>query len=171
MSKTFEHIFRFVLFLVLQVFVLNQIELGWGILPMVYPLMIFLLPVEMDVVILMLISFAMGIGIDILSNTFGLHTSSLLLFAYLRPWIFKSFAPREDYELNKETNYFTMGASWYIYTYGTLILFHHFWFFLFEIADLSEILYLFQKLLLSAVISFLLSVGLQIIFVQKPKKR
>lgn len=165
------HILRFVLFILIQVFILNQIEIGWGILPMIYPLMIFLVPIETNIVGLFGLSLVMGLIIDMLSNTFGLHTSSLLLFAYLRPWIFQRFAPREDYEANKEANYFTMGRSWFIYTYGSLIALHHFWFFLFEVADLGSIFYVLQKTLLTVPLSFLLAVGIQIIFVKKPKER
>ncbi|MBU2019640.1 MAG: hypothetical protein KJ941_08340 [Bacteroidetes bacterium] len=171
MNRPLIHVFRFIAFVLIQVFVLNQIELGWGILPMICPLVIFLLPVELETSMLMLIAFVMGVCVDSLSNTFGLHTSSLVLFAYLRPWVFKRFAPREDYELNKETNLFTMGTNWFVTTFGTLILIHHLWFFLFELADLSEIGFLIQKVLLSVIVSFLLCVGLQIIFVKKPKER
>lgn len=171
MNRAFLHIFRFFLFAVLQIFVFNQIEIGYGILPMVYPLMLFLLPVEINVVLLFVIAFFMGITIDSLSNTFGLHTSALLLFAYLRPWILKKFAPREDYESNKETNYYTMGRNWFITTFGTLLLLHHLWFFLFEVANLGDLFYILQKTILSVVFSFLLCVGLQIIFVKKPKER
>ena len=171
MNRTIVHFFRFVSFALIQVFVLNQIELGWGILPMIYPLMIFLLPSETETSLLMFIAFLLGISVDVLSNTFGLHTSALVLMAYVKPWFFKKFAPREDYELNKETNVFTMGQKWFVTTFGALILLHHFWFFLFEIADLGKIGYLIQKLILSSVLSFLLCVGLQIIFVKKPKER
>lgn len=165
------HIARFVLFILIQVFILNQIEIGAGILPMIYPLMIFLLPVEMNIVGVFGISILMGVFLDMLSNTFGLHTSSLILFAYLRPWILQRFAPREDYESNREANYYTMGRNWFIYTFGSLLVVHHFWFFLFEVADFGSILYILQKTILTAPLSFLLCVGIQIIFVKKPKDR
>jgi hypothetical protein len=171
MTRPFVHVFRFIAFVLIQVFVLNQIELGWGILPMICPLIIFLLPVDVETSLLMFIAFIMGICVDTLSNTFGLHTSSIVLFAYLKPWALKRFAPREDYELNKEINIFNMGTTWFLTTFGTLILIHHLWFFLFELADLSEIGYLIQKVLLSVILSFLLCVGLQIIFIKKPKER
>jgi hypothetical protein len=171
MNKSLVHIFRFFLFVLLQIFVLNQIELGWGVLPMIYPLVIFLLPAELDIILLMIISAAMGVLIDFLSNTFGLHTSALLLFAYIKPWVFKKFAPREEYVSIRETNIFTMGMNWFVYTFGTLIVLHHLWFFLFEVADLSDLLYVLQKTILSVVVSFMLCIGLQVVFIKKPKER
>jgi hypothetical protein len=171
MTNLFTHIVRFFAVILIQVFVLNQIEIGWGILPMIYPIMIFLIPIESGVVGLFAISLGMGVVLDIMSNTFGLHTSSLLLFAYLRPSILKRFAPREDYEANKEANYFTMGRNWFIFTFGSLLLLHHLWFFFFEVADIGSFFYILQKAVLSVPLSFLLCVGLQIIFVKKPKER
>jgi len=171
MNKIFNHITRFVLLVLVQVFILNQLEIGSGILIMAYPLFIFLLPYELNLSFTLLISFVMGICIDAMSNTFGLHTSALLLFAYMRPLVFSRFASQEDYEMNKEANIYTLGTAWFILTFGTLLLLHHLWFFLFEVANLSELTYILKKTILSTIVSFLVCVGLQIIFVQKPKDR
>lgn len=171
MNNILNHIVRFVLLVLVQVFILNQLEIGWGILIMAYPLFVFLLPYELNISITLFISFVMGVCIDIMSNTFGLHTSSLLLFAYLRPIIFSRFASQEDYEMTREANIYTMGANWFIFTFGLLLLLHHLWFFLFEVANFNELFYIFRKTILSTIVSFLVCVGLQIIFVQKPKDR
>lgn len=171
MNNILTHIVRFVLFVLVQAFILNHLEFGWGILIMAYPLFIFLLPNELNVNITMLLSFAMGFAIDLLSNTFGLHASALVLFAYLKPAVFKRFTSQDDYENIREANMYTMGTSWFIYTFGILLFAHHLWFFLFEIANFGEIIYVFQKTILSLIASFLFSLGLQIIFVQKPKER
>ena len=113
---------RFIFLLLLQVLVLNQVEIGFGIQIMIYPLFIILLPVETGVFTLLGAAFAMGLIIDAMSNTFGLHTSSLLLVAYTRPIIFKLFAPRDGYDALVQINLFTMGTSWFIRAYGLLLL-------------------------------------------------
>lgn len=171
MNRLITHSIRFILFVLVQAFILNQLEFGWGILIMAYPLFIFLLPNELNVNLTMLIAFAMGFAIDLLSNTFGLHASALVLFAYLKPAVVKRFTSQEDYEGLREANIYTMGNSWFIYTFGILLFCHHLWFFLFEIANFGEIMYVLQKTILSLIVSFLFSVGLQIIFVPKPKER
>lgn len=171
MNSVFSHIVRFILLVLVQVFILNQLEIGWGTLIMAYPLFIFLLPYEMNLSLTLFISFVMGICIDAMSNTFGLHTSALLLFAYLRPMIFSRFASQEDYEMNREANIYTLGTTWFILTFGSLLLLHHLWFFIFEVANFGEFTYILQKTILSTIASFLVCVGLQIIFVQKPKDR
>lgn len=171
MNQIITHSIRFILFVLVQAFILNQLEFGWGILIMAYPLFIFLLPNELNVNLSMIIAFAMGFAIDFLSNTFGLHASALVLFAYLKPAVLKRFTSQDDYEGIRETNIYTMGTSWFIVNFGILLFFHHLWFFLFEIANFGEFTYVLQKTILSLIVSFLFSVGLQIIFVPKPKDR
>ena len=171
MNKIVSHIIRFILLALVQIFILNQLQIGFGILIMAYPLFIFLLPYDLNISFTMLLSFGFGFCIDIMSNTFGLHTSALLLFAYMRPIIFRRYASQEEYEMNKEANIYTMGTRWFIVTFGILLLMHHLWFFLFEVANFNDFLYIIRKTILSTIVSFLVCVGLQIIFVQKPKIR
>src|SRR5574343_527302 len=95
MNEVIKHSIRFIVLVILQSLILNQLEIGWGIQLMVYPLLIILLPFELGTIYLLAIAFVMGMVIDSISNTYGLHTSSLLLVAYLRPQIFKMFAPRD----------------------------------------------------------------------------
>lgn len=158
---------RFLFLLFAQVLILNQIEIGFGIQIMIYPLFILLLPVETGVIALMGAAFVLGILIDAMSNTYGLHTSSLLVVAYLRPVIFKLFAPRDGYDALLEVNIFTMGTLWFLKVFGILILVHHFWFFMLEMFKINEFVFVLQKTLLSVPISFLICVLLQYLFVRK----
>ena len=86
------HIFRFIFFVLAQALIFNKMEIGLGIHPMIYPLFILLLPFEINAMLLLVIACITGLSIDALSNTYGLHTSSLLVVAYFRPFIFKIFA-------------------------------------------------------------------------------
>ena len=165
-----RHIFRFFLIFFIQVIILNQIEIGYGIQLMIYPLFILLLPVEINVFYLMIIAFGFGGLIDIFTNGYGLNASSLVVFAYFRPLIFKLFAPRDDYDILLETNIFNMGRAWFLKTFGLLLIIHHFWYFLLEMFKLSEIVYILQKTGLSVVLSFILCILFQYLFLRKPKK-
>lgn len=169
MDIILKHGLRFIFFLLVQVLILNQLEIGAGTLIMIYPLFIFLLPVETNIFVLLITAFGLGLLIDSLSNTFGLHASSLLVFAYLRPIIFKVFAPRDGYEQIGEVHLFTMGFSWFLKTFGTLLIIHHFWFFMLEMFKLNELLFIFQKVLISTPLTFLLCVLLQYLFIRKTK--
>lgn len=171
MNIIIQHSIRFVFIAILQALVLNQIEIGLGIQIMAYPIFVFLLPFEISTLLMLFLAFAMGLIIDSISNTYGLHASSLVLFAYFRPIIFKMFAPREGYDPLKESNIFEMGPKWFIYVFGILLVLHHFWFFLLEMFRLDAMLFILQKTVLSVPISFLFVYLLQMLFIRKPKER
>lgn len=170
MNIILKHSLRFLFFVLLQTLVLNQIEIGWGIQIMAYPLYILLLPVEMSIFSTLSLAFVMGLFIDGLSNTYGLHTSSLLAFAYFRPLIFKLFEPRDGYDSSKELTVFHMGTNWFIITFGLLLIIQQTWFFLLEVFKLNEILFILQKSILSTVVSFIVCILLQFLFIRNTKK-
>lgn len=171
MNQLIRHSIRFIFFVLLQSLVFNQLGIGFGINPMIYPLFIILLPLSTGIIPSLLLAFAMGLAIDGISNTYGLHTSSLLLVAYLRPIIYEIYSPREGYDPMKETNYFNMGPRWFFFAVGSLLLIHHLWFFALEIFKLNEFFYTMRKVILSAPVSLLFCILLQFVFIPKPKER
>jgi hypothetical protein len=160
---------RFVLFVFLQIFIFNQIEFGFGIHLLMCPLYIMLLPFEINIITLMIIAFGMGAFVDVFSNTYGLHASSLLLMAYFRPSIFKLFAPRENYDVLKKPTFLDMGQLWFFSTFGTLPLIHNVWFFMLEAFSFSGFFYSIQKVILSFIFIYFLSLLLQILLVKRSK--
>jgi hypothetical protein len=113
----------------MQVLIFNQLEFGFGIHLMIYPLFIMLLPFDIGIFPMLLLAFGLGISIDAFSDTFGLHASSLVMMAYFRPIIFKAFSQREGYDPLKEPSLFDMGTRWFVLVYGYLLLIHHSGFF------------------------------------------
>lgn len=170
MNIIVAYIARFVLFVTLQLLVFSQIELGLGIHLLMCPLYVLLLPFEINIFILLVVAFGMGFILDIFSNTYGLQASSLLLIAYIRPYVFKAFAPRDDYDPLKTPSYVDMGNLWYFSAFGSLLLIHNTWFFLLEAFSFRGILYTIQKIVFSFIFIYLLSLLLQIILVRRSKK-
>jgi len=170
MNIIVAYIARFVLFVTLQLLVFSQIELGLGIHLLMCPLYVLLLPFEINIFILLIVAFGMGFILDIFSNTYGLQASSLLLIAYIRPYVFKAFAPRDDYDPLKTPSYVDMGNLWYFSAFGSLLLIHNTWFFLLEAFSFRGILYTIQKIVFSFIFIYLLSLLLQIILVRRSKK-
>lgn len=169
MTRFYIFIFRFLIFVFLQVFIFNQLEINPYVHIMVSPLYIMLLPFDISVIRLLFISFFLGIFIDALSNTFGLHASALVLLAYFRPFVFRWFAPRDGYDSIKNPSIFDMGNKWFVFTFGSLVIVHHFWFFAIESFSISEILLILQKTIPSALLSFIVCVILQTLLLKKSK--
>ena len=167
MSQLQIYFLRLLLFLFLQSFIFNQLEINPSIHVIITPLYLFLLPFDRSIISLLLIALVLGVSIDATSNTFWLHTSSLLLFAYLRPVIFRVFSPRDGYDSLKSPSIFDMGNRWFISTFSILLLSHHLWFFTLEAFSLNETMLILQKTILSGVISFVVCVILQTIFIKR----
>lgn len=162
---------QFVLFVFAQALVFNQLEIDYGIQFMIYPLYILLLPYDLNVILSMLIAFAFGLSIDAISNTFGLHASSALIIAYLRPYFFKMFEIRDGYDPSMVLSTKNMELRWIISVHGLLILIHHFWFFLIEIFKFNEIMFVFQKTLFSFPLSLIICILIQSIFYSITRQR
>lgn len=169
MPRPVIHIIRFVLLVLLQGLVFGQIEFGWGIHPMVYPLIIILLPFETTPIVLLFVGFAAGISVDFFMNTFGLHASAGVLIAYLRPELFKLFAPRDGYDTMREPTADYLGFKWFISVASIMVVIHHLWFFLLEYFKLSAWTYIMQKTILSSIVTLLIFILIQVFFFKKPR--
>lgn len=159
------------LFALAQALIFNQLEIGFGIQFMIYPLFILLLPYNTNVFLMMFLAFLLGFSIDSISNTYGLHASSAVMLAYLRPYFFKMFEPRDGYEQETELSYQNMEFKWVLYVHGILFLIHHLWFFIVEIFKFNEMLYIFQKTILSVPCSFVVCILIQLVFIKKSASR
>ncbi len=164
MIGIYIHIFRFFLFVLAQGLIVGQLDFGFGIHPMIYPLFILLLPFDMSAIPLMIIAFLTGVSVDFFMNTFGLHASAAVIMAYFRPELFKLFSPRDGYESFRQPSVADLGYKWFISVSSLMVLIHHVWFFFLEYFRLSDVLYVLQKTFLSGVLTVLIFLLIQIIF-------
>jgi hypothetical protein len=158
-----------VLIVLVQGLVVNNIQLNEYLNPMVYPIMIMMLPFEMSAIATMLVALVLGISVDAFSNTFGLHASAAVFIGYLRPTILKYIQPKEGYDNTLLPIIPDMGIVWFLIYSSVMILLHHLWFFSFEILRFDLILLILGKTFLSFILSLLLIIVFQYIF-YKPSK-
>lgn len=170
MSGFGKHIVRLLIFVAAQGLVFGQLEFGLGIHPMIYPLFILMLPFDTRPIVLMMLSFFVGIGTDFFMNTFGLHASAAVLVAYIRPELFRLFSPREGYDALREPTMSEWGFSWFFQVAGIAIIVHHAWFFLLEYFKWAAWKEILQNTVLSAIVTFVIFIVIQVLFFKKPKK-
>jgi len=133
-----KHTGRFFLLLILQLFVLNNIQLSGYVNPYLYILFIMTLPFEAPIWIVLLSSFSMGILIDMFNDTGGLHASVCVFVAYIRKPILRFISPREGYDASAVPTLNYLGFGWYIWYAGLMVFIHHFTFFYLEAFRFSE---------------------------------
>jgi rod shape-determining protein MreD len=144
----------FILLVLLQVLLLNNIQFSGYVNPYVYVLFIMLLPVETPSWLLLLLSFATGLIIDSFSGSPGMHTSATVLTGFLRPYILRFVAPRDGYEPGSDPSMLIYGFRWFfIYTF-LVVLIHHTTLFYLEVFRFAD----FFRTLLRVLISTMFSV-------------
>jgi hypothetical protein len=158
-----NNITRFFVLLLLQVFVLNEVNLGVYLNIYLYVLFMLLLPVETPGWLILPLGFAMGLFIDINLNTAGLHTSALTFTAFARPTVLKLLKPREGYEMGLTPGLFTMGFRWFV-SYALIMVFlHHLWLFMVEAFRFSDIFFILLKVISSMLLNVFLILLAQVL--------
>ena len=173
MSNFFKYIIRFALFILVQVFVLNQVPpLHHLVTPYIYYLFILWLPFKMGRRSLMLLAFALGFCLDSFTKTYGLHTAPCVLIAYLRPFLINLLISQEGAESNyNEPSIKSMGFAPYFTYISILTLLHHSLLFFLQALQSGGYFYFIIKTLLSSAVSLLLILLTELLFVRKQRFR
>ncbi|MBU2922977.1 rod shape-determining protein MreD [Winogradskyella psychrotolerans] len=161
------NIARFILLLLAQVVICNQINFLGYINPYIYIIFIFLFPIREERLVLLLVSFLLGMFVDMFSDSGGVHAAAAVSLAYVRPILLKSaFGMLYEHQSIKFSNT-DMGSLISYISLGTLI--HHLILFSLEIFNISNILLILQKTLFSSIFTIILSVLIIILFSRNKK--
>ena len=173
MSSLLKNIIRFILFILIQVFVLDKVPpLHQFIIPYLYFLFIIWLPFNIGRVWLMIIGFILGITLDYFTGTPGLHAAPCVLIAFIRPSLLSLLIPQETTEQSYiEPSLKSMGGAPYSLYVVLLTFIHHFYLVLIEWLQFGSFTYFIGKVLGTTAISLLLIFITELIFFRKAKYR
>ncbi len=158
---------RFILLVLLQVLIVQNIRLGSYIILLPYILFILLLPFETPKLLVLISSFFIGLTIDMFYDTAGIHAAACTMIGFSRYYILKLLSPREGYDPGLIPTVDSMGAVWFI-TYASLIIFiHHFFFFYLEIFRFDEFFRTLLRVILSTIGTFVFVYVVQFLFYKK----
>ncbi len=169
MSNLLKNIIRFVLFIAVQFFVLNQVPpLHHLAVPYLYYLFILWLPFKTGRRSLMILAFALGFTLDCFMKTYGLHTGPCVLIAYLRPFLINILISQEGAESNyNEPSIKSMGFAPYFTYVSILTVVHNGLLFFLETLQTGGYFYFVIKTLLSSAIGLLLILLTELLFTRK----
>lgn len=154
-NRILRYALIFVLLLLLQLFLFNNIQFSGYVNPYVYILFILLLPVEIPAWLLLIISFFTGLVIDLMTGTPGMHTSATVLAGFARPYVLRLISPREGYETGSGPSMFVYGFKWFLLYTIFIVLIHHILLFYLEVFRLSDFFNTFLRVLLSSLFSII----------------
>lgn len=131
--ELFKYGLYFMVLLITQVLVLNNMQISAYINPYAYILFVLILPFETPGWLLLLSAFALGLGVDLFpqgasggGTALGFHAAASVLTAYVRPTILRWINPRDEYDVGTLPCAEDYGIRWYIVYSVILIGLHHF---------------------------------------------
>ena len=159
-SNILSHIIRFLVYILLQVFILRHIELFSFAFCFLYIGAIIALPKDVNHSTLIFISFVTGLLVDSFYNTMGMHTAASVLISYLRPYVLLLLTPQRGYDDKTEFNIHNMGFVWFVSYCGLLTFIHHLFLFFLETSSFN----IFFTTTLKVICSTIFTTAIIIIF-------
>ncbi len=161
------NVLRFILLVLLQVLLLNNINFLGYINPYLYVLFLVLYPFNTPQSLFLIVAFLLGITIDAFEDSGGINAAACVVIAFIRPAFLRfSFGVSYDYQTVKLANT-PYGAR---IGYVLLIVFiHHFVLFTLEMFDFSHIFLILKKTFFSGIFTTLLILISLTLF--KPRRR
>jgi rod shape-determining protein MreD len=143
----------FILLVLLQVLLFNNIRFSGYVNPYIYIMFILLLPIEIPAWLLLIISFFTGLIIDLFSGSPGMHTSATVLAGFIRPYVLRIISPRDGYEPGSDPSMVIYGFRWFLIYTLIIVLFHHTALFYLEVFRFTDFFRTLLRVLLSTLFS------------------
>ena len=143
----------FILLILLQVMLFNNIQFSGYVNPYIYLMFIMLLPVEIPAWLLLLLSFITGVVIDIFSGSPGMHSSATVLAGFVRPYVLRLISPRDGYEPNSDPSMIIYGFRWFLIYTVFIVLVHHTALFYLEVFRFTDFFRTLGRVILSSAFS------------------
>lgn len=154
-NSVLKYLALFLLLLLIQFLIMDNIQFSGYINPYIYLLFIILLPFETSAITILLLSFFTGLTVDLFSGTPGLHTSATLVAGFIRPYLLRMIAPHDDYEKGGEPGLKIYGIRWFLIYVSVMVVFHHFTLFYIEVFRFAQ----FFSTLLRVSLSSIFTIG------------
>lgn len=153
-----KQIGRYVVIMLLQVLLFNQLQL-WGIChPYIYVLCLLMMPITLPHSMDMLLGAAVGLVMDIFCNSLGIHTSVCVLIMFVRPYLIGLIVNDKD-RLNEQISLRAVGMEALVKYVVVLVLVHHFLVFLLAAWSWAHIGFILKETLVSSAITISLIMG------------
>lgn len=152
----FKYLVIFMVSVLLQVLIFNNILIGRMISPFFYILFLILLPFNTPRALLLFLGFALGLSIDVFTNTMGVHAFACVLTAFIRPGVLSVIATRETLESVSAPRVENMSLQWFAGYAAFIIGVHHLVLFYIEAFTFEGFLFTLIRVILSSILTLIL---------------
>ncbi|MCH6232709.1 rod shape-determining protein MreD [Cognataquiflexum rubidum] len=155
------------LYLVFQVLVLKNLVLFGSAFCFLYVTYIVLLPIDLKTIPTLLISFFLGMGVDLFYDTLGIHTAALLVIGFIRHRWLLVLVPPGGYDDDLQPSLLNMGFGWFLSYSIPLVLIHHTLFFYIESLGTDLFFTSLQKIIASVIFVLVMSIIVQLLLYRR----
>jgi rod shape-determining protein MreD len=119
-----KQIGRYVVVMLLQVLLFDQLQLLGICHPYIYILCLLMMPITLPHSVDMIIGAVAGLIMDIFCNSLGIHMASCILIMFIRPYLIGSIVNDKD-RLNEQISLRAIGLEALLKYVIILVLLHH----------------------------------------------
>jgi rod shape-determining protein MreD len=148
-----RNIFRFVVVILFQLLVMDNVMINGYMIPYIYILFILLMPFETPRWIQLLSGFVLGLVMDLFTGTLGMHTAACVLAAFVRTYLLDLLAPRDGYEPETFPRIHYYGFLWFLKYTALIVVIHHMALFYLEVFQLKYFFSTLLRVILSSILS------------------
>ena len=160
-------IFLVILLGLIQIFLLKNLALFGIAFCFLYLIGILNFPTSIPQIPLLLISFVLGLFIDVFYDTLGIHALAATFMAFLRPFWLKIISPSGGYDDNTDPSIAEMGVGWYVSYTWPLIFSFCLLFFITDQLGTGRFLTALNKSFFSSTFTVLLAIIVQLLFFKR----
>lgn len=151
-ASSIKYIFQFIVVVLLQVLLFNNMDYFYLVSPYIYIIFLLDLPLNVKTPSLMLIAFLLGLTVDYFSNTMGLHTSACILIGFLRNGYLKVLFSQLEFKF-QQPSIIQFGLTEYLkYAVGMVGL-HHIALFMMESLSFNNFGFLLLRIIINIALS------------------
>lgn len=161
-----KYAIMFVALVLVQVLIFNQVQFIGFINPYVYILFVLLLPLSTPKYALLILSFFLGLVIDVFSNSLGIHSAATVFIAYARPLIIRAISSREE-DMSDYPGLLQNKLSWFVRYVTIMVVIHHLLLFYIEVFTLANFFNTLYRALISSLFSIIIIVLSQFLVFRK----
>jgi len=150
-----------------QILLLKNLALFGIAFCFIYLLAILSFPITIPNITLLLISFSIGLLIDVFYDTLGMHALSVTFLAFLRPLWLRVISPTGGYDDTTDPTISEMGIGWFL-TYSIPLVFAFcLVFFLADQWGTGGVLNILNKSFFSSIFTVILAIIVQLLFFKR----
>lgn len=157
-----KQIGRYLLIMVLQVLLFDQLQLWGACHPYIYVLCLLMMPITLPHNVDMLIGAFAGFIMDIFCNSLGVHMAACILLMYIRPYLIGVIVNDKD-RLNEQISLHSIGMEALLKYTVIMVLIHHLTVFSLAAWSWNHMGFVLLETIVSSTITILLVIGYNVL--------